>query len=374
MIPVLFPEHSVDFGGMGLGGLGDAQQCRVTWQLNGRYELEMSYPVNGWRSDALANRQIVLATAGPDEEPQPFRIYRITKPLLGVRTVYARHIAYDLMGVTCSPFSADSLAQARQMLMNGAVVQSHGFSVESDFDSSTACNPLTPRTVWSMLGGQRGSLLDIYGGEWLFDHFSVTLKRQLGTDRGLLVRYGKNLRTLEQDENLANTWTAVHPYWLSADGTICVTLPEHTVSAGTFDYNRVMVLDLSADFQEQPTVEQLRSRTKEYISSNRVGEPEVALDVEFVPLEQTEEYKDKNILTTVRKGDAVEVEFPTAFDRDTGAPKAFVRTAGRTVETVWLPLEDRYSSIRLGKKRANFVTVLAQTKKELDWVIRKVGR
>lgn len=371
MIPRLYNAEQTDFSGLGLGGLGDAQKCQTKWQLNGAHELEMQYPVIGRRFPELKHRQIITATTGPEGTVQPFRIYRITRPLQGVCTVYARHIAYDLMGHSCDAFTADGIADAVAQVQEGAVVQPHGFTIATELTSTTPCVVPAPRSIWSMLGGMRGSLLDIYGGEWDFDGFSLTLRERIGRDSGVTVRYGKNLRSLEQDENLSNTWTAVHPFWLSPDEDVCVTLDEKTVPTGTFDYVRVMVLDLSAEFVEAPTQEQLRSRTKSYISSNKVGIPDVGFTVDFVPLDQVEEFKGRAFLSAVCKGDTVAVEFPTAYHPTTGLPRAFVTASSRVVETVWLPMEDRYKSIRLGKKRANFVSTLVQVQKDVSWLMTK---
>lgn len=374
MIPRLYKADEGQFVTQGFGGLGDARIVRVKRQVNGAYELEMTYPVSGRRFSELLPRRIIRATADPDEGEQSFRIYRISKPLEGFCTVYARHIAYDLMGYTLRPFVANSLSEATQQLQSGAAVQSHGFTIGADFDRDTPCNVATPRSVWSMLGGQKGSLLDIYGAEWELDNTTCTLKERLGADLGVTVRYGVNLQTLEQEENLANTWTGVQPYWQSADGLTVVTLPEDILSTGEFDYTRVLVLDLSAEWPEPPTEEQLRSRTRQYITDNKVGIPAVGLDVKFIPLDQTEEYKGRSFLQKIHLGDTVSVEFPTAYDRATGAPRAFVMASARAVETVWLPLEEKYESVRLGEKRASFVSALAQVQKNTAWLMTKVGR
>lgn len=372
MTPTLHEHDSATFSSIGLGGLREALRCQVEWQANGPYELEMDYPVSGRRYAELKPRRIIYAGVGPDEDPQPFRIYRVTKPLLNVSTVYARHIAYDLMGYTLSPFAAESLADAVHQLQSGAVTAAHRFTIAAEKTSSTPITVSTPRSVWSMLGGQRGSLLDVYGGEWAFNGFTVTLCEQLGTDLGVTVRYGVNLQTLEQDENIASTWTAVHPYWHDETTGQTVTLAEGAISTGTFDYVRILVLDLSAEWAEAPTEDQLRARTKQYISDNKVGVPDVGLDVTFVPLDQTEEYKDRAFLNKIHKGDAVTVEFPTAYDPDTGEPTDFVLASARAVEYVWLPLDDRYERIRLGSVKANFAAAMAQVQKDVQWLIRQV--
>lgn len=372
-IPTLHKADETQFVTQGFGGLGDARQCRVYRAVNGEYELEMEYAVGGRRFGELQNRRIIYSTVGPDEGPQPFRIYHITKPLLGSCMVYARHVCYDLMGCTVRPFTASSPAAAAQQLTSGAVVAAHGFTIAAEIASTVVLESKTPRSIWSMFGGQEGSMLDTYKqGEWEFDHFTATLKTRIGADNGVVVRYGVNLKTCEQDENLASCWTAVYPYWLSQlDGTL-VTLPEETISTGTFDYTRILVLDLSAEFEEAPTEEQLRSRTKQYISSNKVGVPSVGLDVDFIPLDQTEEYKGRSFLQKVRLGDSVTVEFPTAYDQKTGAPTAITAATARAVQTVWLPLEDRYESIRLGEKRADFISAMATVQKNTEWLMRKV--
>lgn len=374
MILRLFDENATQFLGFGLGGLGKATKCQVSRQLNGAYELEMRYPIIGRRFRQLTPRNIIFASVGADETAQPFRIYRTKFSLALQKAVYARHVAYDLMGCTLMPFQASSLQEALDILSQAAQSQGFPFEFVADFDSNASCGIDVPRSVWAMMGGMRGSLLDVYGGEWMFDGFRLTLRQRIGTDSGIMVRWGKNLLSLEQEDNLANTWTAVVPYWQSTDGLTVVTLPERKISTGEFSYQRELVWDASMEFEEPPTVEQLRSRTRQYISSNRVGEPDVGLDVKWIHLDQTEEYKGRRFPSAVHLGDTVTVEYPSAADSKTGQPTDFIRASARVVETVWSPMADKYESVRIGAKRSNFVSVVAQAQKNLAWVLSKVGR
>lgn len=83
------------FSHNGLGSLPDAASCYVTEERNGEYELEMEYPLTGRRYTELQKRRIIFAKPNPYDDPQPFRIYAITKPLHGIVTVHAAHISYD---------------------------------------------------------------------------------------------------------------------------------------------------------------------------------------------------------------------------------------------------------------------------------------
>ncbi len=355
MIPILYGEHELAFDSNGLGMLADAADVTVEEELNGVFELEMQYPVFGKRFAELKRRAIVMADASPVSGPQPFRIYRITKPHRGMVTVYARHLVYDLMGYPVAPFAAQSVAGAVAALKNSAV-RPHPFTISTDKTTEAEMALKAPRSTWAALGGMKDSMLDVYGGEYTFDRFSVHLTARRGADRGVSIRYGKNLATLEQDEICQNCYTGVYPYWTNMDGNL-VQLPEKVVDApGEYGYTRILTLDLSTEWMEPPTEEQLRARTELYIKENDIGTPAVGWTVGFVPLEQTEEYKDKALLERVYLGDSVTVIFP-----DMG-----VNATARVTKTRYKPLLDRYEDIRLGSVRANIAKTIAQQQKALD--------
>ena len=61
-------------------------------------------------------------------------------------------------------------------------------------------------------------------------------------------------------------------------------------------------------------------------------------------------------------------------DPKTGKPTDFIRASARVVETVWLPRVERYEYVRIGAKRSNFVSVVAQVQKNVAWVLSKIKR
>ena len=355
MIPFLYDANETEFNNNGIGPLTDAVDCTVERELNGQYELELQYPVDGERFADLAQRCQILAKPDPVTDPQPFRIYRITKPFRGTVTVYARHIAYDLMGIPVSPFDAQSAAQAMSgMKINAAITCPFDFWT----DKETVANMMVavPASIWSLLGGNQGSVLDTYGGEYDFDRYNVKLYNHMGADRGVSIRYGKNLTTLEQDENCESCYTGVYPYWLSQDGLL-VQLDDKIIQApGEYGYVRILTLDFSQDWQEPPTQEQLLERAQRYITDNQIGVPDVSLTVGFVQLEQTEEYKGMALLERVNLGDTVSVEFP----------KLKVSATARAVAYRYKPLLDRYDQITLGKVKQNIAQTIANTQKEVQ--------
>ncbi len=355
MKPVLYPSQETAFGSNGLGILTDAASCVITEERNGAFELEMTYPVSGIHYKEIAPRCIILAKPNPVDDPQPFRVYRTTKPMGGLVTIYGEHISYDLAGVPASPFAAESAPDAMEKLKSSSAIPTP-FSFWTDKDTAGTMGITAPVALRSLLGGREGSVLDVYGGEYKFDRYTVRLYNQRGQNRGASIRYGKNLTDLTQDENIAGVYTGVYPYWSSMEGAL-VQLPEKILLApGNYDFTRIMTLDLSSEFQEPPTEDQLRVRAEAYIKANHIGVPKVSLTVSFVPLEQTEEYKDIGLLERVELCDTVNVEFPSLG----------VSATAKCVRTVYDALLDRYKSVELGDARTNIADTIAAQQQKIE--------
>ena len=353
MIPVLYSATETEFNTNGLGALYDATSCEVSQELNGIYELTMKYPIKGLHFSELARRVIIKAKPDTVTDPQPFRVYRITKPLNGIVTVYARHLVYDTAGIPVSPFSATGAPAALQGLKNNAAIACP-FTFETEKAGGGTMTVAAPASLWSKLGGSEGSVLDVFGGEYSYDAYRVTLHKRRGADNGVAIRYGKNLTDLEQDENCANCYTGVYPYW-SVENEL-VTLPEKILHAeGNFGYIKILPLDMTERFEEKPTEEELRSAAAKYMVDNEIGVPAVSWKVEFVSLEQTEEYKGQGFLERISLGDTVLVVFD----------ELGVNASSRAVKTVYNVLCDRYENITLGRVKSNLAQTIVDQNKEI---------
>lgn len=349
MKPILYPSTETAFTTNGIGILTDAVSCYVDAELNSVYELEMEYPVDGIHFGEICQDAIILASPEPKAAPQPFRIYRVSKPMHGKVRIYARHIVYDLQGTPVDPFKAATAQEAMAALKSNAVTDCP-FSFETDKDTEAAMEVTEPKDAWKLLGKSDGGVLSVYGGEYEFDRFTVRLRNRLGEDRGVAIRYGWNLTSLEQDENCASVYTGVYPYWKGDDGEL-ITLAERIVPAeGSFDHIRVLPLDLSSYFGEPPDQDQLRVRAERYMRDHEIGIPQVSLTVTYARLSQTEEYLCKPLMEEIRMGDSVTVIFP----------KMRIHTTSRVVKTRYNVLRDRHESISLGRVKPNISDTLAK--------------
>lgn len=356
--PILYNATETDFSHNGLGILGDCASCEVTEESNGIFELAMTYPMDGIHYDDIVDRAIIKANADKFREPQLFRVYAVSKPMSGIVTVLAEHISYDLSGIPVKPFSAESVSLALEGLKNNAVVNCP-FDFWTDKATSGTFNVPTPASIRSRLGGVAGSILDVYGGEYEFDNYTVKLHNNRGMNRGVSIRYGKNLTDIKQEQNCSSVSTGVYPYWAGdVDGnTILVELPEKIVNApGTYNFVKIRTLDLSSEFETQPTVEQLRSKAESYVEANNIGVPNVSLTVSFAQLEQYEEYKHLKLLERVSLFDTVNVEFPALG----------VSATAKAVKIVYDVLVDRVKSVTLGSVRANIADTIANQSSAIE--------
>ena len=526
MIPVLFDPSATSFNNNGIGPLIDSISCKVVEELNGPYELEMTYPMKGKYFSEIKYSSIVLAKPFQNGAPQAFRIYKISKPMKGNVQIYARHISYQLNHIPCSSFSGQSCAQVMANIKT-AVAEYCPFNFSTDItqnrtsqssnlladldttgdsdakapdyvagntytkgsyvkyggkiyqalndisdsrwvathwervtvpyvgftnaaiNNSTLVEDQNAVTVWVrcekskryvltkklshifrvgtmnqipspgkqvqnvlsvptskkleyttsntaeyllfylyhstvdggeealnsiinsaairalgtyswmlyepkcirtfLLGEDDNSIQAIYGGEYEWNNYDVILHENRGSDKGVTIRYGKNLIDLTQEENIENTITGIYPIWKS-DGTV-VELPEkvvHSANAGNFPYLRTVIQDFSGDFDVMPTEEELREMANLYIQNENIGIPDVSLTVNFVNLSETEEYKNILSLQTVNLGDLVTVDFPALE----------VNTKQKVSKTEYDVLNERYSSITIGDIEKSIDTTL----------------
>ena len=356
----LYEINETKFENNGIGPLPDASKCTITEERNGEYELIMEYPINGKNFSELKLKRIIFSKPNPDDRKQPFRIYNISKPLNGIVTIKAEHVRYDLSGYPVVSCKAVSAASALSALVNESPVPCP-FTTWSDQTRTGTFTVDYPSSILSVLGGNEGSVLDVYHGEYEWDRFNIKLHKERGKDRGVTIRYGKNLTDLTQEENCSNLYTGVLPYWKGtsiSSEEMKVTLPEYIVDVGgTFSFTRILTLDLSSEFQEAPSENQLREKTQTYISNNNIGKPEVNLTVSFVKLSQTNEYEDYKLLETVKLCDIVTVQFP----------ELGVDVSSKVISTTYDAITGKYSEIKLGESTSkNIAKTVSVTTKALN--------
>lgn len=329
MRPILYNANETAFETYGLGEI-DATKAQVTRERNGNYTLYIEYPASGPLAGTFKNDMRIKSDAGLRTKNQTFFISRIVKDSTGILKVYAKHISHltETMAIRNNT-NATGTAQSALATWALNVLGGIRFDTWSDIDlnSKTSWNIADFKTARDALGGVKGSILDVWGGEYEFDNTVIRLHKQLGRKSPTVLEYGRNILRAEDDQDIEGAYTSVYPYATYTpenQGTgeggatsqqITVELPEKYVDGpyiGLYNERRVLIVDFSSNFKEKevPTVDKLRKLAKDYTINNRLGLPKINTKIEYVDLSKTLDYKLTQILEEAELCDIVPVYYP----------------------------------------------------------------
>lgn len=355
MIPILFDKNETAFSGNGLGRLTDCIRCEVTEERNGVYEAEFEYPIDGALFSELKEGRYIYTTHDESKAPQAFCIYFRSAPLEGAVTFRAWHISYLLNNIILEPYTAATCAQALS-LMATHTINTNPFTFWTDKAVTAPYTLSVPRSVRAALGGSEGSILEVYGkGEYEFDMFTVKLYVNRGTNRGVSIRYGKNLISLDHELDAADQYAAIVPYWQSSEGDETVWL-DHPVYRTGESTGRVITMDFSDSFESAPTTAQLEAKAQSTVDSTDLFEIKENMTIDFVALWQTEEYKDVANLQRIYLCDTVNIFYE----------KLGINATAECIKVVYDSLRERYSKMELGAPKTSLAQqILSETADKL---------
>lgn len=329
MRPILYNANETAFETYGLGEI-DATKAQVTRERNGNYTLYIEYPASGPLAGTFKNDMRIKSDAGLRTKNQTFFISRILKDSTGILKVYAKHISHltETMAIRNNT-NATGTAQAALAIWALNALGGIRFDTWSDIDltSKTSWNIADFKTARDALGGVKGSILDVWGGEYEFDNTVIRLHKQLGRKSPTVLEYGRNILRAEDDQDIEGAYTSVYPYATytpESQGTgeggatsqqVTVELPEKYVDGpyiGLYNERRVLIVDFSSNFKDKevPTIDKLRRLAKEYAINNRLGLPKINTKIEYVDLSKTLDYKLTQILEEAELCDIVPVYYP----------------------------------------------------------------
>lgn len=338
MIPILYSKSETQFLSNGLGRLTECISCDVTEERNGIYECEFTYPVTGrFCKEMMENGGIISVTHDNHGDRQAFDIYKFSAPIDGIVTFNAHHISYRLNGIIVTPFEASTCAGALQKISQKSA-NTNPFTFTTDKVVTAPYIVSVPSNARSLLGGSSGSILDTYGtGEYEWDMFNVNLHLHRGQNSGVTIRYGKNLTDIVNILDKSEIYNAIAPYW--TDGENTVILPEvYLAVAGATDIICVPV-DLTGDFEEKPSVSDLRSDANIYLSNINPTLANSNITIDFEALWQTTEYEDVAVLQQIGLCDTVSIYFPAI---------GVTQASAKAIKVVYDSLRDKYKSIEFG--------------------------
>lgn len=361
MFPILYEKNESDFTTLGLGILTDCTQCDTNEVVNAKNEATFSYPLSGRLYEKITPDRIVKVKANEYQQPQLFRIYRSSKPINGIVKFYCQHISYDLNMLIVRPFgdllNVNATTALNRVLEN--TVYEHNFTAESDIAGTKNIVSSIPQSVRKWLGTDDGAILNLYGGEYEFDNFIIRLKQNRGSNKGVRIAYGKNLKSITADTDIQGTYTSIYPYAIDSSGNY-IELSEKIIelsNASQYGEKRTLTLDVSDMFEkgEIITSSKIQAKALQYVNENGIDQISQNIKVDFVHLWQSKEYESVAALERVNLGDFVTIEY-----RELG-----VNATAEVISYQYDCLNERYTQLELGDAKPNMAATLNKIEQEV---------
>ena len=370
MIPVLFRANSTNFDTYGIGVLAECLSCEVTEERNGAFECILKYPTSGRLYGELRTERLIKAKPNDTAKDQMFRIYRITTPIDGTVTIYAQHLSYDLSNVAALQWSSESISPALAMeKVFTDTATTHNFTCRTDYSMPKKFSVSRPQSIRACLGGVAGSFLDLWGGEYEWDNFQVIHHQARGNQTGVVIEYGKNLTSMEHDNDSSSVYTELLPFAVltAEDGAeLVVTLPEIVLPIinTTLIQKRTLIKDFTEFFGQEETItaDALRAKANNYLNNNPMGVAVPTLTVAFEALWKNPEYSA--VLERVSLCDTVTIRHSLLG----------ITSKAKIITTVYDTLAEKYISLTLGTAKTNLLNDVASAEAAAEEVSTKIDR
>lgn len=342
--------------------------CEVELTVEGIAELTLEHPIDDLgRWEYLVNDNVIAAPT-PYSKKQLFRIYDYTKTETEV-TAYARHIFYDSAGemlVDVRP--TDKTGQeALDIILSGTK-----YKAKTNIKTRSTAYYIRKNIMEAIGGDNENSFINRWGGERMYDNFTVIINDRLGGDYGACAEFGRNMTGIEADISIDDVVTRIIPVsynghtlegeepWIDSPLIESYANPR----AAVIKFEDVKLLEDCQEGEEGfSTLELLREElkrrcTKEY--ENGLDKPKVNYKVDLVEVANTEDYKDYKKLTTIGIGDDVLTK-----DR-----KLKINVTARCIRLVYDCIEEENAEVELGNFIENYFD---KTTSAAD-IIQKVTR
>lgn len=266
--------------------LHEATSAVIKEQMNGDFILTVRYPITDSEIYQLFREDMLIKAPAPVIGPQ---LFRIKKPVENDDhlEITAYHITDDVMQRSINPLSVNkqSCWQALSQLVQVAKSPINDFSFTSDITDRRTINTKEVETLYSVLMDGAHSILGTWEGEMVRDNFAISIKRNRGEDRGVIISTHKNLKSYQRTKNSQNVVTRIHAKstfkaeGAKEDTTIAITVDSPLI--GAYPY----INERSYSNNNIQTVEELTKWASAKFTNEHIDKATDAIKIEAYELD-----------------------------------------------------------------------------------------
>lgn len=347
--------------------------CELPAEINGAWELTMRHPLDKEGRWKYLEEEAVISAPTFQDAHQLFRIDKCVKTDTTVE-ITAYPIFFD---------SADDcvLMDTRPTDRNGQdalniMMEGSRYSGRSDITTGGTAYFIRRNLMDAINGENEPTFVQVWGGEILYDNFTVIINERIGGDYGAEIRYGKNMDGLSYTVDMSDVATRIIPVayngrMMSGDAP-WVDSPNINKYAKKYirevKFDDVKLYeDVSGETEETEdticqTQEELDSVLKERCEEmydSGADTPNVTIEVNMIDLAQTDQYKDFQGLVTVALGDTVRCI----------NSKLGIASNARVIKLTWDCITNRPAGMTLGDYEYNYFSELTSSLEAVKQIV-----
>lgn len=299
-----------------------------------------------------------------------YRIYNVVRSLYSV-TAYARPLFYDLLDKIL--LDVRPTKKLGQEALN-IILADTPFIGHSNITKIGTAYYIRKNIVEALLGDDKNSFLNRWGGEFYCENFDVYINDRIGSDNGVRVEFGYNLNEIEEDINIENVVTRIIP--VGYDGIMLegntpwvdsTLINKYThIKMRVVEFSDVKVKENSEDEEGFNTIKEARTELINRCNKlfeEGIDKPTVNYKIDMINLANTTAYKDLKMLVEVNKGDTVTC-YIKHLDIDVKA---------RVIDYERDLITGEYTYIELGSVVDNFFNNQADIQNRVDNIFNSNG-
>lgn len=347
--------------------------CELSSELNGAWELTMTHPLDDEGRWKHIVQESVIACPTFQGDKQLFRVDKAIQTDTTVE-VTAYPIFFD---------SADDcfLMDVRPTGKNGQdaldiMMSGSKYSGQSDITTGGTAYFVRRNLMDALNGEDTPTFVQVWGGEILFDNYTVIINERVGGNYGLEVRYGKNMQEVHQTIDMSDVVTRIVP--VAYNGRTMSGAEPWVDSENINKYAKIYTREIAFEdvklaedaneddaengiivCEDQTALDTALTQKCNEMFENGADLPAVTLEISMVDLEHTEEYKDFKDLVKVGLGDTVKcINY-----------KLGIETEARVVKLTWDCIRNRSAGLTLGDFEYNYFAELTSSLQAIGKVI-----
>lgn len=345
--------------------------------LNGAWTEELTHPIDSEGRWKYITEEAVIKMPSFNGD-QLYRIKEVSKQDSGV-TATMEPIFYDAMN-DCFLEDVRPTGKNGKDALDIMLAPNSKYSGQSDITRASTAYYQYVNFMEALNGDIDQSFIDRWGGEILFDNFTVIVNERVGADNGVELRYGKNIPQdgMSYEVDIRDVVTRIYPKayngrTMTGNGHVDSPLIESypTVKTVTMTFENVK---LAEDLQGDPEDTDIVCDTQEELDAALtaqcnaqyeagIDKPVVTINADMVLLQNTEQYKDVEMLESVSLGDTIHC-INTHLD---------ITTDARVIELEYDSIRKKVTAVTIGEFGYQYFDGITSSSQKIDSVIAPNG-